>query len=188
VSSSAIAKSAAEQKAVSFTLTSTNDGDWRVYGAATGGDALTGVSASFNFGAKTLTLSASGDNLAAGTYYVTVTESGKSESLRLALTVENPPPAGAIQVTFAKPADETITLNGAGQSLSLSGAKNSITVTVTETFGSYMWFKDGVSAGVTANSITLTAAELGKGAHTIAVKVVKNNVSYSKTVKFTVTD
>jgi hypothetical protein len=80
-----VAKSAQVQKSVDFVLTSGHSGQWKVYGD-TVGSPLSGVNASFN--APVLTLSASGDDLAERTYYVAVTESGKTESVRLALTVE----------------------------------------------------------------------------------------------------
>ncbi|GAB6391813.1 MAG: DUF1566 domain-containing protein [Treponematales bacterium] len=73
------------QKSVSFTLTSAGTGTWKVYGAASGGAALSAVTAAFN--APALTLTASGSDLEAGTYYVSVTEGDSPESDRLALTV-----------------------------------------------------------------------------------------------------
>ncbi|MDR1586103.1 MAG: alginate lyase family protein [Treponema sp.] len=82
----AAAKSQPVQKSVNFTLSSAGDGQWKVYNAAAGGSPLAGVSASFT--PPVLTLTASGDDLAERTYYVTVTEPGKTESGRLALTVE----------------------------------------------------------------------------------------------------
>jgi len=83
-----VKKDGAKQKAVAFTLTSTNTGTWKVYNVPTGGEPLSDVTASFN--APTLTLTDSGDdNLPVGTYYVSVTEDRKLESDRLALTVES---------------------------------------------------------------------------------------------------
>lgn len=80
------AKSEPVQKSVDFILTSVHSGEWKVYNTAAAGSPLPGVSASFT--APILTLTGSGDDLAERTYYVAVTEPGKAESRRLALTVE----------------------------------------------------------------------------------------------------
>jgi hypothetical protein len=80
------AKSRPVQESVDFVLTSIHSGEWRVYSAAAGGSPLSEVRASF--AAPVLTLAALGGDLAERTYYITVTEPGKAESGRLALTVE----------------------------------------------------------------------------------------------------
>ncbi|MDR1786460.1 MAG: InlB B-repeat-containing protein [Spirochaetaceae bacterium] len=73
---------------VSFTLTNNppfEDGlVWRVYAAASGDALAEGVTASSSGGALTLSHAA---DVPGGTYYAAVTESGRAESLRLALTV-----------------------------------------------------------------------------------------------------
>jgi len=76
----------AAQKSVEFTLTSENDGVWKVY-TTPGGAALAPVTATFEVSTKILTLTATGDDLQPGTYYVSVTETDKTESGRLPLTV-----------------------------------------------------------------------------------------------------
>lgn len=75
----------APQQRVEFTLTGIHDGEWKVYAANTGGAVLSTVSADFSGG--TLSLIAAGGELAPGTYYVSVTEKGKTESGRLGLTL-----------------------------------------------------------------------------------------------------
>jgi len=75
------------QKSAMFTLTSAHTGIWRVYSTKTGGTALTDVTASFD--APYLTLTASGNALALGTYYVSVEQTRMFESSRLALTVNS---------------------------------------------------------------------------------------------------
>jgi uncharacterized repeat protein (TIGR02543 family) len=87
-------KASATQAAVSFTLTSSNDGTWRVYDAQTEGSEVSGVTAVFS--SDTLTLTASDGNLEEGFYYVSVAESGKAESARLALRVREPLPADGL--------------------------------------------------------------------------------------------
>jgi hypothetical protein len=83
-----VARTSATQASVAFTLTNNPAfaaATWTVYSVAVGGTALTGVTAS-NSGA-TLTLTHATD-LPEGTYHVSVTETGKTESAaRLALTV-----------------------------------------------------------------------------------------------------
>jgi ABC-type transporter MlaC component len=184
VSESTVTKDTATQQAVAFTLTSGNTGTWKVYSNAISTDVVAGVTASASD--STLTLTASGADLAAADYYVTVTESEKTESPRLRLTVKNPL-FGTIQVQFTGPAEETISLSGNSPTLSIS-SNTSMVVTVTQTFDTYAWYKDGASTGVTTNYITVTATEFAKGEHTLAVKVGKNDAYYSKSVSFTVTD
>jgi hypothetical protein len=181
----AVAKTSATQKSVSFTLTSSNTGTWKVYNAETGGAALSDVSATF--AGSALTLTASGADLAAGAYYVSVTESEKTESARLRLTVKDFI-VGSVQVSFTGPADETFTLNGDGQTLSVSG-NTSLTVTVSQDFSAYKWYKDGVAiADAAGKSVTVYGSDFAKGTHTLAVGVKKNNADYSKLITFTVTD
>ena len=79
-----VAMTQADQAAVVFTLTSTHTGEWKVYDAASGGSPRTDITASFD--APALTLSAA-PGVTAGTYWVTVQESGKAESERLKLIV-----------------------------------------------------------------------------------------------------
>jgi fibronectin type 3 domain-containing protein len=83
---------------VTFTLTSTNTGVWKVYDTAEGGAVSASVSASFNTGTKVLTLTSS-SAISPKTYWVSVTEAGKSESARLALWEE--PDSGADAMSLA---------------------------------------------------------------------------------------
>jgi hypothetical protein len=78
-------KTSSPQGTIVFALTSTHTGIWKVYYAAAGGSPRTDVSAAFT--APALSLTASSGNIAATTYYVSVTEDGKTESARLALIV-----------------------------------------------------------------------------------------------------
>jgi hypothetical protein len=83
-----VTKTSSDQTTATFTLTSAPAGTWKVYTAPTGGEALTTVRASFTASNLTLTLTSSDGPLAARTYYVSVKETDKSESPRLALTVK----------------------------------------------------------------------------------------------------
>jgi len=80
------------QPAVTFTLTSTNTGVWKVYTTENGSALWEEVEAVFNAVSRELTLASTGldNDLLPGDYYVTVTEQGKAESARLKLTVYNP--------------------------------------------------------------------------------------------------
>lgn len=78
-------KAAATQKSVAFTLTTPPTGRYKVYESAVATDVMEDVTASL--AGNTLTLSSTGDDLAAGKYYVSVTESCMLESDRLELTV-----------------------------------------------------------------------------------------------------
>ncbi len=79
-----VSKQTTIQSSISFTLTTAPTGTWSVYSAAIGGSALSEVTASLT--GLTLTLTHASD-IPVGTYYVAVTEDGKAESSRLALTV-----------------------------------------------------------------------------------------------------
>ena len=84
-----VSKSSATQASVAFTLTSVPAGTYRVYADNTTTTELSGVTAAVS--GTTLTLTDGGGNVPTGIYYVAVTEAGKSESDRLALTVAGPP-------------------------------------------------------------------------------------------------
>ena len=77
----------ADATSVTFTLLAEVDGaSWKVYDAATGSDVST--KATVGVEGTTLTLTAKGEGaLTTGTYYVTATVSSKTESDRVALTV-----------------------------------------------------------------------------------------------------
>jgi uncharacterized repeat protein (TIGR02543 family) len=91
------AKTTASQESVNFTLTGAYavGSQWKLYSSAAGGQPLTGVSASFNAGNNALTLSRAG-GVPGGDYWVSVAGPGKSESIRLKLTVIE----GPAYVTF----------------------------------------------------------------------------------------
>jgi ABC-type transporter MlaC component len=185
VAESTITKDAESDTSAAFTLTSTETGDWKVYDSNGAGAVSTAVTVSVS--GTTLTLNAGAGALAEGEYFVSVTAGGKTESSRLLLTVKNPL-FGSIQVSFTGPADETITLTGTSGTLSIS-ANGSMIVTVTETFDTYSWYKDGVPVmGVTVNNITVYATDFAKGPHTLSVRVSKNDVVYSKLLNFAVSD
>jgi hypothetical protein len=81
----AVSKTGETQAFVSFTLTGTYTGVWKVYATAAGSALMAGVSAAYS--APLLTLTAADGDLDPRTYYVSVTGAGKTESKRLALTV-----------------------------------------------------------------------------------------------------
>jgi alpha-tubulin suppressor-like RCC1 family protein len=121
VASASVAKIAAQQQSVAFTLTNSYSGTpvWRVYNAASGGTPAAGVTASSS--GNTLTLSHASD-IPAGIYYVSVTENGKTESGRLALTVEQPEGQSATPA-IEDPADAIVLKN--------NETPNSVTFTLT---------------------------------------------------------
>ncbi len=97
-----VTKSATTQATAVFTLTNSPafaDGlTWKVYSASTGATLATGVTATYDSATNMLTLTHASD-IPAGTYYVSVTEAGKTESDRLALTVKNKAPSGGGSTT-----------------------------------------------------------------------------------------
>jgi len=77
------------QSIITFDLTSTVNGTWKVYSGASGTAVPAGISANFNAATKKLAL-IHNTNVPAADYWVTVTETGKTESERLKLTVRSP--------------------------------------------------------------------------------------------------
>ncbi|MDR1586110.1 MAG: InlB B-repeat-containing protein [Treponema sp.] len=160
-----VVKTTAVQKSVGFTLTSTHDGEWKVYGVETGGEALSGVSVSFS--APTLTLTAAGDDLAAGDYWVSVTETDKTESQRLGLVVVQPGQSGvpaAVNADAAKTAPSQKSV-----SFTLTSTHDGVwKVYGVETGGAVL---SGVSVSFSAPTLTLTAAgdDLAAGDYWVSV-------------------
>ena len=103
-----VAKTSQPQASITFTLSSSHTGTWSVYNP--GGTLLTAITASFTVATRALVLTAAGGgDIGAGTYHVRVTESGKSESESLALTVlpyvppaTDPPTIDPINAAIAK--------------------------------------------------------------------------------------
>jgi hypothetical protein len=172
-----VAKTAATQQSVSFVLTSSNTGVWNVYDVETGGAPLTTISAVF--AGSTLTLTASGGDLSAATYYVSVTESGKSESVRLGLTVG----------PYAAPVSATPTIDAAASTVAkTSPTQKSVSFTLTssnmgvwnvydaETGGAPL---SNVSAVFEDSVLTLTASGDDLAAATYYVSVTESGKSES---------
>jgi len=78
------------QRSVTVSLTSANTGEWKVYDVPEGEAPLWNISAFFQSSLGSLTLTSFGETLPAGTFYVSVTESGKTESGRLMLRLLYP--------------------------------------------------------------------------------------------------
>ena len=110
VANTTVAKTSATQAVVAFTLTNSPAliGTWNVYRAATGPATPAGISVSVE--GATLSISHATD-VPAGTYFITVTEADRLESVRVALTVGPYVPIGPpelITVTFAPGANGTL--------------------------------------------------------------------------------
>lgn len=91
---------------VNFTLTNAPAGDWAVHDAAIGENIVSGVIATVDGTTLILTLKHETD-ISFGIYYVSVTEAGKAESKRLALSVIPATPAAP---TLESKTDTTITV------------------------------------------------------------------------------
>lgn len=89
-------KTAEIQQSVNFTLTTYPAGTYKVY--ADGSTATEHGTVTAGLSGSTLTLTHATD-IPAATYYISVTEPGKTESARLALTVNNPPELGTCHLT-----------------------------------------------------------------------------------------
>jgi hypothetical protein len=128
--------------------------------------------------------------LAAGTYTatITVTYNGiqtTTATAEVRITV-NKVGAGITVVFNGLPQDETIDL-GSAQTLSWSANTQLVISPLSGGFGSYRWSLDGTSLdGQIGSGITLYAGDYQSGKHRLTVQVVKNSLSYSKTVTFTI--
>jgi hypothetical protein len=140
VSSASGGKTSKPTAQVNFTLTNLTSGaiTWKLYTADTGGTMWEGVNASSS--GSTLTLS--GADVPAGTYYVTATEAGKTESPRTVLTVSLPDSiaftVGENSVTgTASPGGSVgATVNGNGPDYSAVGGLNVLTFNTNVSFDS----------------------------------------------------
>jgi uncharacterized repeat protein (TIGR02543 family) len=177
-----VAKTSATQRAVSFTLTSTYTGEWKVYAGETGGEALSNVSASFII--PNLTLTAEGADLPAGTYWVSVTETGKTESSRLGLTVgAYTPPQSAAPTAEALTAVKTSATQPAVSFTLTSINSGEWKVYAGETGGEAL---ADVSASFTAPNLTLTAEGEDLPAGTYWVSVTETDKTESSRLGLTV--
>lgn len=154
-----VAKDTAEQDTITFTLTSAPTGDWKVYTTPTGSE-LAAVSVSFTASNSTLTLTSSSGPLAARTYYVSVKETGKSESARLALTVSPSEEEGsvlpAIETKIKKAEIALGDLSTVASNITLPGSDGNVTVTWSSSAPSVFSDTGAVSQPSTNTSLTLT--------------------------------
>ena len=188
--SQTVAKSTSVQKAVTFTLISTYDGTetWKVYDMLTGGAALTTVNVSLTI-PSTLTLTAEGDNLAAGNYYVTVQIGGESESQRQTIAVADvPPPTNKIAIGFGGLPSDPVTITGPDTVTLTAGLTVSVDNPGNYTPNAFIWILDGTRLAETGSSCTLTSASLTLGRNRLSVTAYKAGVPYSQELVFTVTN
>jgi uncharacterized repeat protein (TIGR02543 family) len=107
-----VIKTSLDQQSAVFTLTADTTGTWKVYNALTGGGEISTVSVTFDAGAKALTLTGPAGGIPAGVYYVSLTESGKGESARLALKVRDPLPDLIFNLDFGATEGNTTAAKG----------------------------------------------------------------------------
>jgi hypothetical protein len=129
VSQNSVVKIIRPTAQVSFTLTNLSSGSitWKLYTESAGGTMWEGVNASSSGSTLTLT----GDDIPVGTYYVSATESGKTESGRLPLTVTLPESitftAGSGSVSGMTNDSQSVTATVSGGSYSTVNGKNVLT-------------------------------------------------------------
>jgi hypothetical protein len=100
--------------------------------------------------------------------------------------IENARGAAGISISFTQPGDEAITLNSASE-IVLKASGGSLTVTITQTFDSYKWYLDGVvQTGQSTGAVSIAAASLTTGKHTLTAVVYRGSKPYSKMLTFTV--
>jgi hypothetical protein len=114
----------------------------------------------------------------------------KLSSVEAVITITFKPAGNAaapIKVTFSgMPEDETITLTKS--TIPSWSAGGSLTISVSDTFEGYVWYRDGVlQDGEEGNSLTLLVQSLSLGSHTVTVKVeTEDGEFYSKIAYFTI--
>jgi len=89
-----------------------------------------------------------------------------------------------LQYTFTGPGDETINL-GANMTLMWS-TNTALSVTAPTGFDTYAWYLNGTFTGNTTRTFTGTARNFIPTTHELTVKVTRGDLTYSKTVFFTV--
>lgn len=158
------AKTSATQASVNFTLTSAPTGTYKVYDHATNNTTPNGVSV--NVVGTTLTLSHPTD-LPTGTYYVSVTETGKTESARLALTVTAYVAPVSYNITMQDDGFGTASANPASAT---AGTQIEITATPTNTTNFVFDYWEIVSGGVTLSSTTTSPATFAMPGNAVTIK------------------
>lgn len=182
-----VAKTAATQASVDFTLTNTpayaDSQTWKVYSGSTGDTQASGVTVS-NVG-NTLTLAHASD-IPAETYYVAVTETGKAESARLTLAVSAyvaPSSSGSSSPTYSITNGTTSTANGS-VTLDKTNATSGSTVKITPKA------KDGYEVDTItvkdANGKTIDVTKNADG--TFSFKMPSGKVTVEATFKKIVTE
>lgn len=177
-----VAKTAATQKSVTFSLTNDPaypDGQrWTVYAGGTGATLAAGVTAA-NAG-NTLTLSGTGDDIGAGEYWVSVTELDKSESARLKLTVVAYAPPSVtlgvdktVTVTFDYNDAETVTKEDAIAITTSAGTGGSVTFAARDFSLSSSGVKNDGTTAVSGASIT-AIGQAGAGNTTLTIRITKS--------------
>ena len=187
VSASGVLKDAAEQAAVTFTLTNSYAAGtaWKVYAANTGSTLAAGVSAAHSGSA--LTLTAEDGDIDASDYYVSAVEPGKIESPRLKLTVagytaegQTPAPgfeAASVTKTAAPQAAVIFTLTNsyaAGTQWKVYAANTGDTPAA------------GISAALEGSALTLTAEDGDIEAGDYYVSAAQDGEAESTRVRLTV--
>jgi transglutaminase/protease-like cytokinesis protein 3 len=119
--------------------------------------------------------------VAAGTATITVTTTDGAKTAICTVTVTAA--TGSGNITIAQPgiSDADLTFSGT------SPYSGTFTVSVTKDFDSYTWYIDGiVQPSATEKNLTVNAATLTNGGHSVRLTVVKNSVSYSAQTTFRV--
>lgn len=173
VTSATVSKTATTQVAVSYTLTSALTGTWEVYNAASGGSIVAGVTASAVD--TTLTLTHATD-IPAGTYYISVTEVGKSESARLELTVSA---YGTPTYTMSASALTTF----ASQTVGYGTAPAAQTVTITNTTTQAITLTQPTSVSYDIGTLSITTLAIsGTATFTVQPKTGLAVGTYNETI------
>jgi hypothetical protein len=146
-------------------------------------------------GAQTASYTPSSATVGTLYYYVEVSNtkfgiagftSAKTASLPAAVVVTQV----GLNISFSGlPTDETITMTPSAGTLSWS-ANTAFTITVTAAFESYTWYVDGVTllSNSSAYTMELHAGEYPAGAHSVAIKVLKDGNPFSKQVNFVIAE
>ncbi len=127
-------------------------------------------------------------------YYVEITNTNNSvngtktatvTSTVATVTVVTPTGSVAITITIGFNFDEVTVTGSDGNNIISKGEPTSLTLTATG-YTNVKWYIDGSPTGITADSITIDAADYDTRKHSVTFTGVKNGIPYSKELPFTV--
>ena len=179
-------KSAPTDNSVVYTLSTAITGTWKVYNAQ--GAELNSVTASAS--GTTLTLAAASGSIEPGTYFISVEQSGQSESNRAEIIVRGSRPSARVHVNFVEIVNHAPVITISGDNPMISRAQSlQVTLGDISDFTRVEWrLNNNVIPSVTGASHTIEGFAVPVGYNRLTVIVFIGNVPYSVELAFMVTN